>query len=126
MAAGVVFFLMSTFAQDLRFGLRLLARDRSFTATALLTLTICLAANAAMFAVVRSVLMKPLPFAGSDRIVTLYNSYPKAGAPRIGNGVPDYFDRLTAVPALTNLSVFRREGVTYGDESGAERVTSIR
>jgi predicted permease len=117
---------MPTFVQDVRFGLRLLARDRSFTATALLTLAICLAANTAMFAVVRSVLMKPLPFAGSDRIVSLYNSYPKAGAPRIGNGVPDYFDRLTAVPALTNLSVFRREGMTYGDESGAERVASIR
>jgi predicted permease len=117
---------MPTFVQDLRFGLRLLARDRSFTATALLTLTICLAANTAMFAVVRSVLMKPMPFARSDRAVMLYNSYPKAGAPRIGNGVPDYFDRLTAIPALTNLSVFRREGMTYGDDSGAERVISIR
>ena len=117
---------MSTFLQDLRFGVRLLLKDRSFTLTALLTLAVCIGANTAMFSVVRSVVMRPLPFPGSERIVMLYNSYPNAGAPRVGNGVPDYFDRITAVPALEQQSLFRREGMTYGDESGAERVISLR
>jgi predicted permease len=117
---------MSTFLQDLRFGVRLLLKDRSFTLTALLTLAVCIGANTAMFSVVRSVVMRPLPFPGSERIVLLYNSYPNAGAPRVGNAVPDYFDRTTAVPALEQQSLFRREGMTYGDESGAERVISVR
>jgi predicted permease len=112
--------------QDLRFGVRLLWRDRTFTLAALLTLGVCIAANAAMFSVVRSVLMKPLPFPESERVVLQYNSYPNAGAPRVGNAVPDYFDRLTAVPAMAELAAFRRESVTFGDETGAERLVSLR
>ena len=106
---------MSNLFQDIKFGLRLLLKDRSFTITALLTLAVCIGANAAMFSVVRSVLLKPLPFPNSDRVVLLYNSYPKAGAPRVGAAMPDYFDRLEAVPSLTTQALFRREGMTFGD-----------
>lgn len=117
---------MSTLFQDIRFGARLLLKDRTFTITALLTLAICLGSNAAMFTVVRSVLLKPLPFPDSDRVVLLYNSYPNAGAPRVGAAVPDYFDRQTAVTSLDVQAVFRREGMTLGDESGAERLSTLR
>lgn len=112
--------------QDLRFALRLLAKDRSFTITALLTLAICIGANTAMLSVVRSVLLKPLPFPDSARLVLLYNSYPNAGVPRVGAAVPDYFDRQKAVSALDQHALFRQEGVTVGDEHGAERVESLR
>ncbi len=117
---------MSRLFQDVRFGLRLLSKDRTFTLTALLTLAVCIGANTAMFSIVRSVVMKPLPFPESDRVVLLYNSYPNAGAPRVGAAVPDYFDRLTAVPALDQQALFRREGMTFGDANGAERLASIR
>jgi hypothetical protein len=56
---------------DVRYALRLLAKDRSFTVTALLTLAVCIAANATMFSIVRSVLLKPLPFPDSDRVMLL-------------------------------------------------------
>src|SRR4249920_3102414 len=117
---------MSAFLQDLRFGIRLLLKDRSFTITALLTLAVCIGANAAMFSIVRSVVLKPLPFPGSERVVLLYNSYPNAGAPRVGAAVPDYFDRLESVPSLDQQALFRREGMTFGDESGVERLVAIR
>jgi hypothetical protein len=54
---------------DLRYALRLLLKDRSFTITAVLALIVCIAANTAMFSIVRSVLMKPLPFPESEGIV---------------------------------------------------------
>lgn len=117
---------MSRLLQDVRFAIRLLIKDRSFTITAFLTLAICIGANTAMFGIVRSVLMKPLPFSESSRIVLAYNSYPNAGAPRVGAAVPDYFDRITAVPALETQALFRRENMTFGDESGAERLNSVR
>jgi len=117
---------MSSLLQDIRFGLRLLLKDRSFTVTALLTLAVCIGANAAMFSVVRSVLLKPLPFPNSDRVVLLYNSYPKAGAPRVSAGVPDLFDRIEGVPALTTQALFRREGMTFREVGGVERLTTIR
>ena len=112
--------------QDIRFAIRLLARDRSFAATALVTLALCIAANTTMFGIVRSVLLQPLPFPDSDRVVLLYNSYPDAGAPRAATSVPDYFDRLAAVPALDEQALFRPEGMTFGDENGAERLDSLR
>src|SRR5262245_24415313 len=117
---------MSKLFQDIRFAIRLLIKDRSFTITAFLTLAICIGANTAMFGVVRSVLMKPLPFPESSRIVLLYNSYPDAGAPRVGAAVPDYFDRIAAVPAMDTQALLQRANVTFGDESGAERLNSIR
>jgi predicted permease len=117
---------MPTVVQDIRYSLRLLVKDRSFSATALLTLAICIAANTAIFSVVRSVLLKPLPVEASEELVLLYNSYPNAGAPRVGAAVPDLFDRMAAVPALDEQALLRREGATFGREDGAERLTLLR
>ena len=117
---------MRHFWQDVRYSLRLLGKDRSFTVTALLTLIVSIAANTAMFGIVRSVLLKPLPFPDSNRIVLLYNSYPAAGAPRSGASVPNLYDRLEGVPALDIQALFRTEGATLGDASGAQRLTTLR
>ena len=73
---------MQALIQDLRIAVRVLLKDRSFTIATLLTLALCIAANTAMFSVLRSVVLKPLPFPASERVVLVYNSYPNAGAPR--------------------------------------------
>lgn len=112
--------------QDAGYACRLLARDKAFALTAIVTLALCIAANAAMFGIVRSVVLCPLPFPESARIVLLYNSYPNAGAPRGGASVPDYFDRMTAIPALDEVALYRQETMTFGDENGAERLASLR
>lgn len=109
----------------LRHTIRLLLKDRSFTITALLTLALCIGANTAIFSVVRSVLLRPLPVPDAERLVLVYNSYPNAGAERGGAAVPDYFDRLRDVKALDVQSMFRRSGVTLGAEGGAERLTAV-
>ena len=109
----------------LRHTIRLLLKDRSFTITALLTLALCIGANTAIFSVVRSVLLRPLPVADAGRLVLVYNSYPNAGAERAGAAVPDYLDRLRDVKALDVQSMFRRSGVTLGAEGGAERLTAV-
>lgn len=108
-----------------RHTVRLLLKDRSFTITALLTLALCIGANTAIFSVVRSVLLKPLPVPDADRLVLVYNSYPNAGAERAGAAVPDFFDRLRDLKALDVQSMFRRTGVTLGAEGGAERLTAV-
>jgi len=58
-------------AQDVRYGLRTLGRSRGFTAAALATLAIGIGANAAIFTIVDAVLLRPLPFAAADRLVSL-------------------------------------------------------
>ena len=96
---------------DLRFGARLLIKDRSFALTTLLTLAVCIGANAAIFSVVRSVLLRPLPVPQSDRLVFLSNSYPNAGAPRASTGVPDYYDRLREMTVFDEQALYRRTGL---------------
>lgn len=110
---------------DLRHALRLLLKDRSFTVTALLTLALCIGANTAIFSVVESVLLRPLPVPGADRLVLLLNSYPNAGAVRAAAAVPDYFDRLPTLTALEDMALYRRGGVTLGAEGGAERLVTV-
>ena len=119
---------MDRLLQDLRFGARLLWKDRSFSLTTIATLALCLAANTAIFAVVDGVLLKPLPFPESDRLVRIFNKYPGAGVVAEGsNGVPDYFDRRQGMAALGELAVFRESGVTLtgNGTSEAERVPSM-
>lgn len=110
---------------DVRHALRLLIKDRSFTVTALLTLALCIGANTAIFSVVQSVLLRPLPVPDADRLVLVLNSYPNAGAPRAAAAVPDYFDRLKGVTALEHMALYRRGGLTLGVEGGAERLVSV-
>jgi hypothetical protein len=117
---------MTQIAQDIRFALRGFMKDRSFAATVLLTLAICIGANAAIFAIVQSVLLRPLPVPEADRLVYLYNSYPNAGVERASSGVPDYFDRLKALDTLEELALYRRSGATIGFENGVERMPGVQ
>ena len=62
---------LQTIRQDVAFGLRQLRKSPGFTAAALATLALGIGANSAIFSVVYSVMLKPLPFANSDRIITI-------------------------------------------------------
>ena len=117
---------MDSIWQDLRHAVRGLRHDRGFTLAAVATLSLCLAANIAMFAVVNGVLLKPLPFPEPDRLVTLHNRYPGAGVEVADNGVPDYYDRLEALAALESLAMYRPAGLTIGGErSEPDRVQGL-
>jgi predicted permease len=120
---------MERLLQDLRFAVRLLWKDRSFSLTTIATLALCLAANVAIFAVVNGVLLKPLPFPEPDRLIRIFNKYPGAGVDTGGsNGVPDYFDRRRDMTVLEETALFRQSGVTIsGNGLGeAERIDGMQ
>lgn len=89
---------------DLKFAIRQLLKSRGFTAVALLTLALCIGANVTIFAVVDAILIRPLPYADSDRLVTVINSYPKAGADRCASSMPNYFYRRGGIAAFESVS----------------------
>ncbi len=112
--------------KDLRFAGRVLVRDKGFTATAILTLSICIGANAALFSIVNSVILSPLPVPESERIVLMYNSYPNAGVERAANGVPDYYDRLRDLEdVFEEQALYTGMGVTVGEEGSPQRLQSL-
>ena len=117
---------MDTLRRDLRQALRVLARERTFTATILLTLAVCIGANVAIFSVVHTVLLEPLPFDGSDRLVSVYNSYPGAGSARGGTGSVDFFQRRENVAAFEEVAMVQGSGNTVGETGSTERVSSLR
>src|SRR5262245_27124684 len=101
---------MDTVLQDLKFALRLLVKDRAFAVTTILTLALCIGANTAIFTVVRSVLLRPLPYPDADRLVFEYDSFPGAGVERAGTSVPNYFDRLAFSDVLESQALYRSDG----------------
>src|SRR5438105_2721553 len=112
---------MNELVQEVRLAIRSLARERSFTLPVLLTLTVCIAANAAVFAVVDSILLRPLPVPRSERLVFLYNSYPKAGVDEGDDSVPDYYDRRQ-LPAFADVALYQGAGRTLATRNGSERI----
>jgi predicted permease len=117
---------MEGWAKDLKFGIKLLLRDKGFTVTAVLTLAVALGANLAVFSIVRSVLQKPLPFPDSHRVMAIHNSYPNAGVIRTDSAVPDYFDRKREVPSFEELAIYRFQGLTVGEPGATRRVRAMR
>ena len=81
---------MSTLLQDLKFGLRMLAKNPGFTAVAVITLALGIGANTAVFSVVNAILLRPLPYTDPGRLMWLTQDIQQLGAQLVGG--PDYLD----------------------------------
>ena len=118
--------MLENLIHDIKLGARSLLRDKGFAATVVLTLAICMAAYTATFAIVHSVLLRPLPVPNAHAIVLMANLYPKAGAPdQDVSAVPDYFDRLRAVTGLQEQAMFDQLNVTLEVNGTAEQVPGM-
>src|SRR3954451_7062018 len=104
--------------RDLRYAARLLRKTPAFTATALATLALCIGANLTVFVVVDPILLVPLPFPGSERLVSVFNTYPKAGVPNDGCSLPDYYERRGQIGAFSAFAAYR-EGTAIAGETGS-------
>ncbi len=111
---------------NLRLALRQLRKAPAFTLTALATIAICLGANLAIFAVIDSILLRPLPFPQSDQLVTIFNAYPKAGVERDGSSLTNYYERRGNIPAFSSLSIFRYGSEVVGETGAAEQTEVLR
>jgi predicted permease len=116
---------MESLVQDIKFSLKLLWKDKGFAATAVATLALCIGANTAIFSVIYAVVLRPLPIPESDRILVIYNSYPKAGVLRASSGVPDYFDRLHNVQVFEEQALFNTPRVTVGEKGSVEQLRAM-
>jgi len=111
---------------NFRYAFRQLRKSPAFTLTALATIAICLGANLAIFAVINSILLRPLPFPQSDRLVTIYNTYPKAGVENDGASITNYFERRGNIPALSSLSIYMERSEVVGEPGSTKQMEVLR
>jgi len=83
---------MQTFLQDLKYALRMLRKNPAFTAVAILTLAVGIGANSAIFSVVNSVLLRPLPYRQPDQLVRVYSEFPTMQLQKFWLSPPELLD----------------------------------
>ena len=116
---------MDVLRRDLLYALRVLRKDRAYAAAVILTLAICLGANIAAFTVVRSVLLRPLPYPDSSRLISSFDGFPGAGVERAGTSVPNYVDRRAMTDVFSGAALYQRWGYKLGDGPQAENVAAM-
>jgi putative ABC transport system permease protein len=102
---------MESLLQDIRHGIRTLAKNPGFTAVAVLTLALGIGANTAIFSVVESVLLRPLPYPQPESLVEIWNTYPPQ-VPQIGLSPGDYADWREQNASFSEMGAFL--GITHG------------
>src|SRR6266568_282816 len=83
---------LETCWQDLRFGLRQLRKNQGLTAVCVLTLAIGIGATTAIFSVVDSLLLRPLPYPNSHRIVRIWNTFSPRGLTELTASEPEFLE----------------------------------
>ena len=111
--------------QDLRLAARGLLRAPAFAASAVLVLATGIGLNATVFTLLRGVVLRPLPFPRSDRLVAVYSSNPKAGWPTFAASPTDFYDwerEVRSFQAMVAWSSFTAAATGMGP---AEQVPGV-
>ncbi|HEV8483234.1 MAG TPA: ABC transporter permease, partial [Blastocatellia bacterium] len=108
---------METLLQDLRYGIRMLMKRPGFTAVSVITLALGIGANTAIFSVVDAVMLRPLPYKDSERLVVMSGDLHRPGLEEIPLSAPEYLDYAQS-GAFEEIAAYDFQGfnLTGGDE----------
>jgi putative ABC transport system permease protein len=114
---------MNTLLQDIRYGLRMLLKQKGFTAVAIVALALGIGANTAIFSLVNGVLLRPLPYPDADQIVYFEGRNPEKGITNSNISVPDYNDWAKQEQLFASIAIFSAGNGTLTDSNAEpERV----
>jgi predicted permease len=98
-------FWLETFWADIRYALRVMAKNPGFAAIAIFTLALGIGANSAIFSVVYAVLLRPLPYPNSNQLVVLFDTKPLEGVEKTGT-------------SYTNFEEWRAQNIVFSEMAG--------
>jgi putative ABC transport system permease protein len=98
--------VMKTLWQDARYGLRMLLKKPGFTLTAVITLALGIGATSTIFSFVNGILLRPLPYQDSERLVSLDETAPKRGITSMGVSFPNFLDWREQNRAFTGVAAY--------------------
>jgi predicted permease len=111
--------------QDIRYALRTLRKQPILTLVAVLTLTLGIGANTAIFSLVYQILLRPLPYPDAERLVFVWNSYPLMGLEKASVSIPDYIDRKTQAPAIEDATLFMNRSLNLAESGQAIQIRGL-
>ena len=112
--------------QDARCALRMMRRDRGFSAVAVLTLALGIGATTAILTVVNGVLVRPLPFADADRLVVLFATTPRHGVDRDTTSFHDIAAWRDQSHAFDGVAAYRQDSFNITGDGRPEPVRGLR
>lgn len=107
--------------QDVRYGLRVLLKSPGFTAIAVLTLTLGIGANTALFSVVNGVLLNPLPYPNPQELMAVYSKTAQFQTSSIS--YPNFLDWQRGNRSFSTLAAFRDQDFNYTGNGEPERLS---
>jgi putative ABC transport system permease protein len=110
---------MGSFMQDLRYSFRTLRKTPVFTAVAVLALALGIGANSAIFSVVNAVLLRPLPFANPERMLSVQSRNEKFGGVGVEQSYPNFLDLRAQCGACEGVAAYGG-ATTFLTNPGAE------
>jgi putative ABC transport system permease protein len=99
--------MIAALGQDLRYALRQFRKSTGFTAVAIITLALGIGANTAIFTVVEGVVLAPLPYFESDRLVMVWENNPRF--PRVWDSYPNFQDWQRSARSFQQMVAFREQ-----------------
>lgn len=117
--------LIENLIRDTRYSLRTLARSPGFTLAAILALSLGIGATTAVFSVVNSVLLRPLPFPDSDRLVMIFNSRPLVGVRNGGGSMADVLDWKAQSHSFETLDAINPNRFTLTGDGETEQIVAM-
>jgi predicted permease len=115
--------MMGTLWQDMRYGVRMLVKQPGFTVVAVLALALGVGANTAIFSVVNAVLLRPLPFAQPDEIVTARGRSAERGDRGASLSYPDFLDWRQQAQSFDRLAVYNTASTLIREGNEPEAIS---
>jgi predicted permease len=115
---------METLWQDIRYGWRLLAKNPGFTAIAVVTLAIGIGASTAVFSVVDTVLIRPLPYQQPNRLMLVSETLPGMSLDDVGISAGEYQDYRDRNRSFSQVAAFESAGFNLTDAGQPLRVNA--